>query len=121
MIHALIPFSPLSNLYKNGTTLRDYADLIHVENIFSKEALPLDKVLTMVREVSVICFKISVDPNALVCSFDNFRQFVVSLDSEFPGHLETSLKSELKYLEIKLNDLDMELAKCGQLRAAIDL
>lgn len=110
-----------SNLYKNGTSLRDYADSIRAQNIFSKQALPLGKVLSMVREVSIICFKISLDPNALVCSFGNFRQFVVSLASEFPGHLETSLKSELKYLETKLNDLDMALAKCGQLRAAIDL
>ena len=110
-----------SNLCENGMTLRGYADFIRAENIFIKDDVQRANVLTMTREVSIFCFKACVDPKVLVFFFDNFRQFVVSLAREFPGNLESSLESELKYLETKVHDLDMTLARCGQLRNVIDL
>jgi hypothetical protein len=55
----------------------------------------------------------------LVSFFEGFRQFVYSLAREFPENLESKLESELKYLETKVNDLDIMLAKCGQLRNEI--
>jgi hypothetical protein len=110
-----------SNLYKDGISLRDYADLIRAKNIFIKEGIQPGKVLTMIREVSIFCFRTGIDPQMLVSFFDSFRQFVYSLGREFPGNLESKLESELKYLENKVNYLDMMLAKCRQLRNAIDL
>jgi hypothetical protein len=110
-----------SNLYKAGISLRDYADLIRAKNIFIKEGIQPEKVLKMIREVIILCFRTGTDPQMLVSFFDDFRQFVYSLAREFPENLETKMESELKYLETKVNDLAVVLAKCGQLRNAIIL
>jgi hypothetical protein len=89
------------HLNENGITLRDYAHLIRAENIIIKEDVQPGKILSMIGEISILCFKIRLDPTTLVSFFVNFRQFVVSLSCEFPGHLESSLESELKCLEAK--------------------
>ena len=110
-----------SNLYKYGITLNDYADLIRAKNIIIKEVVQPGNVLSMIREIGILCFKIRLDPKTLVSFFGNFRQFIVSLAREFPGHLESSVESELKCLEANVNELDMTLARCGQLINTIDL
>jgi hypothetical protein len=110
-----------SNLYKAGISLRDYADLIRAKNIFIKEGIRPEKVLKIIREVINFCFRTGTDPRMLVSFFDSFRQFVYSLAREFPENFESKLESELKYLETKVNDLDIVLAKCGQLRNEIVL
>lgn len=109
------------HLNENGIPLREYADLIRAENIIIKDGVQPGKIISMIREIITLCFKIGLDPRTLVSFFANFRQFVVSLAREFPGHLESSLDSELKSLEANVNELDMILARCRQLISAIDL
>lgn len=109
------------NLYKNGITLREYADLIRAKNILIRHEIQTEKILASILEVTELCFKISLGLQTLVTSFNNFRQFVSSIAGKSPENLGTRLEFELKYLESIVEDVNVKMDKCKQLRTQIDI
>jgi hypothetical protein len=62
-----------------------------------------------------LCFIVSLEPQALVTCFDDFRQLVRS----YPEDLET-LRLDLENLQSVSDNLDVVMASCKKLRLAID-
>jgi hypothetical protein len=111
----------VSNLNKAGITIREYADLVRSKNILVRRGIQTAKVLEIISKVIELCFRINLEPQLLASSFDNFSQFVSSIASKFGEDLQRRLEFELKYMENVLNDLDIVLDKCKQLRTQIDI
>jgi hypothetical protein len=105
-----------STLHKNGRTVREYAELYRSKNILMRQGIEPTKVLATIHKIIELCFRIGLEPQALVTRFDNFRELVRS----YPDDLE-KLKSDLENLQTLSDNLDAAMQNCKNLRLAIDL
>jgi hypothetical protein len=81
-----------------------------------RQGIEPTKVLATIHKIIELCFRIGLEPQALVTRFDNFRELVRS----YPDDLE-KLKSDLENLQTLSDNLDAAMQNCKNLRLAIDL
>lgn len=110
----------VANLYKKGMTPSEYADLIRARNILIKYDIEPGKTLALIQQIIEKCFRINLEPQTLVSSFNKFRQFIDSIPRKSPQSLETRLVLELRYLKQLVDNLDKKMGNCKRLRILID-
>jgi len=110
-----------SNLYKNGTPVREYAELCRAKNIFIIRGIKPGEVLATIRKITELCFRISLEPQTLVTCFDTLSHLVYSMAHLYPEDVKIKLKSDLQNLQSVSDDLDVVMQNCKNLRIAIDI
>jgi hypothetical protein len=89
-------------------------------NILIKYDIEPGKILALIQQIIETCFRISLEPQTLVSSFNKFRQFIDSIPRISPQILETRLVLELQYLKQLVDSLDKKMENCKRLRILID-
>jgi predicted DNA-binding protein YlxM (UPF0122 family) len=113
--HICLCHNLTSNLSKNGIMVREYAELYRAKNFLIIKGIEPTKVLATICKIMELCFIVRLEPQALVTSFDNFRELFRS----YPEGLET-LRSDLENLQSVSDNLEVRMATCNKLRLAID-
>lgn len=111
----------LVNLRKRGVDINLYANLYRIRNRLDQKGVPLEDVLSQVRDMAGMCYRNDVPGQNLVWLFRSFTKFLYSYGRGPPKFLRAVLDIWLREAEPLAHRINELTKECNSLRAAIEI